>query len=41
MDGVLFPNVSHLEDYSISLQLFLKVKEIFFCNMPLYHYTSR
>lgn len=41
MDGVLFPNVSHLEDYSISLQLFLKVKEIYFCNMPLYHYTSR
>lgn len=41
MDGVFFPNVSHLEDYAVSLRLFLKTQEIYFCNMPMYHYISR
>ena len=41
MDGVLFPNISHLEDYSVSLQLFLKTNKVYFCNKTLYHYRSR
>lgn len=41
IEGVLFPDISHLEDYSVSLQLSLKTDQVYFCNIPLYHYRSR
>lgn len=41
LDGIFFPDISHLEDYSVSLQLFMKTDRIYFCNKPLYHYMSR
>lgn len=41
MDEVLFPDISHLEDYSVSLQPFLKTNKVYFYEKLLYHYKSQ
>lgn len=41
LDNVRFPLVNHLEDYAVSVPLFLNCNEIYFCKTPLYHYTAR
>ena len=39
--NIRFPNVMNLEDYVVSTKLYNQVKGIYFCNLPMYHYTFR
>lgn len=41
LDHIRFPLVNHLEDYAVSVPLFLNCDEIYFCSDPFYHYTAR
>ncbi|OUQ40792.1 glycosyltransferase family 2 protein [Faecalibacterium sp. An121] len=40
-DTFRFPSLRNYEDYVISLQLFFAEPDIYFCNLPMYHYYYR
>lgn len=39
--NIRFPDVMNLEDYVVSTKLYNQVRKIYFCNLPMYHYTFR
>lgn len=39
--NIRFPEIYNLEDYVVSTRLYNEVDKIYFCDLPMYHYTIR